>query len=199
MTKSMLQILLTAALVAAPAVVAAQPAQQARCTTDSLDPTQAALRVEWARKCGLTLNTGAVPNTGNPANWFDSTTAFDTAFNPAKEYTENNSSRAYTGNSNAFLVNYWHSWGLYPVSPVYTVTQETTGPTASFWKWSRPTLRPRPMYPSFDSIVTGTGTQLFPHPTLANCNLYSDRTGTTHWTSNFWVSYYRACGSARAT
>jgi hypothetical protein len=198
MNKSTLKLIFAAALLASPTVALAQPTQQARCTTDSLDINQAVARLEWARKCGLTLNTGMTPNTGNPDNWFDST-FFDTSFNPAKEYQENNPNRAYSGNSNTYYVNYWHTWGLYPATPVYTVFKETSGPTTNFWKWSRPTLRPRPLYPSFDTIVTGTGTQLFPHPSLAtpplpwqtvNCNLYTDQAGTTQWTGNFYVSFY---------
>jgi len=189
MNKSTIKLIFAAAVLAAPTAVMAQPTQQARCTTDSLTIEQAALRIEWARKCGLTLNTGATPGTGNPNNWFNSS-FFDTSFNPAKEYQENDPNRAYSGNSNTFYVNYWYTWGLFPATPVYTVFQQTSGPTLNFWKWSRPTQRPRPLYPSFDTTVTGTGTQLFPHPTLANCSLYSDKTGTTLWNTFFYVSYY---------
>lgn len=199
MNRSTLPLLFTVAVVAAPAVALAQPVQQARCTTDSLDPTQAAARLEWARKCGLNLNTGATPNTGNPNNWMDSTTSFDQTFGPAKEYVENNPNRAYSGNANGYAVNYQYAYNMFPAAPLYNVAQETSGPTNLFWKWSRPTVRPRPLYPSFDTTVTGTGTQLFPHPSLAsspaswgstNCNLYTDKTGTTQWTGNFWVAFY---------
>jgi hypothetical protein len=75
---------------------------------------------------------------------------------------------------------------------VYTVFQETSGPTINFYKWTRPTLRPRPLYPSFDTIVTGTGTQLFPSGG-ADCGIYTKNATTgalTTWTGNFYVAYY---------
>jgi len=197
MTKSSIQVIVAAVLLAAPTIVLAQPTQTARCTADSLTVDQAIARIEWARKCGLTLNTGPTRQTGNPASWFDSM-FFDASFLPdlvpAKEYQENDPNHAYTGNANNFYVNYWHSWGLYPATPLYTVFLETTGPTAGFWKWSRPATRPRPLYPSFDSDPSGVGAMLVPTD-LADCNLHKKNptTGTTTvapWTGNFYVSFY---------
>ena len=173
MNKSMLKVVVNLALVAVPVSALAEPAQEWRCSTDSLTPTQALARIEWARKCALTTNTGG------PASWVNSTRAFDTAFNWAKEYIEINTSRAFTGNLNAFNINYYYGYSRYDATPVYTVAQETTGVTATYWKWSHTSQRLRPLYVTFESTpVPGSGTQLFPHPTLADCNLYTDNSGS---------------------
>jgi len=69
--------------------------------------------------------------------------------------------------------------------------QEALGATAGFWKWAGTSQRPRPMYPSFENTpVAGSGTQLFPHPTLADCRLYSDRNGTTPVAGSTYVIAY---------
>lgn len=168
-----------AALVAAPTVARAQPIVQLRCTIDSLDPTQATARLEWARKCGLLLNTGATPNTGNPENFFQSTKAADAAtFEGANDYRENNTTRAFSGNVNEFNINFSHAWALFGQFFTYTVGRETSGPTLNFFKWSKTTLRSRPLYPTFDS----GGTMLFPPANLSAqsaCTLFTDAARTT--------------------
>ena len=187
MNKSMLKVVVNLALVAVPVSALAEPAQEWRCSTDSLAPTQALARIEWARKCALTTNTGG------PGSWVNSTRAFDTAFNWAKEYIEINTSRAFTGNLNAFNVNYYYGYSRYDATPVYTVAQETTGVTAGYWKWSHTSQRLRPLYVTFESTpVPGSGTQLFPHPTLADCNLYTNTSGSAaaKWTGDFFVIAY---------
>jgi hypothetical protein len=203
MNRSTLRLFVTTALVAAPAVGFADSVQQARCTSDSLDPAQAIARLEWARKCGLILNSGGWTNS------FDSMW-FDQAFNPAKEYSEaSHPDKAYSGNSNAYTINYQYALNMFPPSPVYNQIQEpATSPTPNYYKWSRPSTRLRPLYPSFDTIVTGTGTQLFPAAALANensalgpvlpwqttgCGLFTKDATTgvlTPWTGNFYVSFY---------
>jgi hypothetical protein len=187
MKKSTLTFVLKLALVATPVAAIAEPAQEWRCSTDSLDPTAALQRLEWARKCGL------VNNSGGPNSWFESTMAFDQTFNPAKEYREISSSRAFTGNTNDYNVNFYYGFSRYTATPLYTLTQETTGPTAGFWKWAHTSQRPRPLYPTFeDTPVVGSGTQLFPHPSLADCNLYTDRSGSAgaRWNGSFFVGAY---------
>lgn len=190
MTKS--KLIFVAAMVAAPASALAQPILQARCTTDSLSVSQAIARLEWARRCGLTLNTGSVPNTGNANNFFMSTKAFDAAtFLGANEYRENTSVKAFTGSTNDLDVNYSYGWSLNNV-PLYTVTRETSGLTLNFWKWFSSTQRARPLYPAFDTTTNGTGTQLFPKPDLSDCKLYTTNTGTNPLpsTSSFFVVAY---------
>jgi hypothetical protein len=163
------------ALVAAPTPAHAQPIIQQRCSIDSLDPTQAAARLEWARKCGLLLNTGAAPNTGNPENFFQSTKAADAAtFEGANDYLENNTTRAFSGNVNEFNINFSHAWALFGQFFTYTVGRETSGPTLNFFKWSKTTLRARPLYPTFDS----GGTMLFPPTNLSACTLFTDAART---------------------
>ena len=187
---SVLQI----ALIAAPATALAEPQQEWRCNTDSLEPAEALQRLEWARKCGLTRNTGG------PTSWVFSTRSFDLAglgtSNPwAKDYRETNTNRAFTGNFNDYNVNYYYANARYEATPAYTVAQETLGPTAGYWKWSHTLQRPRPTYPSFEtSPVAGGGTQLIPLPTLTNdCNLYiwNPTAGTlTRWTGDYYVIAY---------
>jgi len=204
MNRSTLRIFVTTALVAAPALGFADSVQQARCTSDSLDPAQAIARLEWARKCGLILNSGGA------AMWFDSSTSFDQTFVPAKEYSESlHPDRAFSGNSNAYTVNYQYAINMFPAAPFYTQTQEAaTSPTPSYFKWSRPLTRPRPLYPSFDTSVTGTGTQLFPTAALANenpalgavtpwqttgCGLFTKDPVTgvlSPFSGNFYVAFY---------
>ncbi|HEX8109991.1 MAG TPA: hypothetical protein VF516_19815, partial [Kofleriaceae bacterium] len=187
-----LKFLVIAALVAAPASAFAQPVLQARCTTDSLDPTQAIARLDWARRCGLLNNTGTVPNTGNPNNFFPSTKAFDQAtFLGANDYRENNSLKAFSGSTNDLDINYSMGWSLNNV-PLYTVARETSGLTLNFWKWSSTTQRARPLYPAFDTTTNGTGTQMFPSPTLTGCGLFFDKAGTqpVPATTNFFVVAY---------
>jgi hypothetical protein len=191
MTKSTLRFILKLAVVGAPlttpAIAVAEPAQQFRCSTDSLDPTQALARLEWSRKCGL------LTNTSGPSGGFESTLAFDQTFTGAREYREISASRAFTGNTNDYNVNFYYSFSRYAATPLYTTAQETAGATAGFWKWAHTTQRPRPLYPTFeDTPVVGSGTQLFPHPTFADCNLYTDRTGSVaaRWAGSFFVGAY---------
>lgn len=185
--KLILKLTLQLALAAAPVTALAQPAPEWRCLTDSLDAAAALQRLEWARTCALTTNSAG------PASWVSSTRAFDTTFSWAKEYIELNTSRAFSGNLNSYNVNYYYAYARYSPSPIYTVFQETSGPTAGFWKWSHTSQRPRPLYPVFETTpVAGGGTQLFPLPTLPNdCSLYQrSATGFSRWTGSFFVIAY---------
>jgi hypothetical protein len=187
MNKSTLKLILKAALLVAPSAALAEPVQEWRCTTDSLDPTAALQRIEWARKCGLTTNSGG------PNSWISSTKAFDQTFNWAKEYKEINTSKAFTGNLNTYNVNFYYGYARYESTPMYTVNQETLGVTATYWKWAHTTQRARPLYPTFEnSPVAGSGTQLYPHPTLADCRLYTDKLGAAPvaTTASFYVIAY---------
>jgi hypothetical protein len=192
MTKFILLFILQVAVLAVPASVLASP-QGSRCATDSLDPDLAIQRVEWARKCGL------LRNTAGPSSWFESGAALDLASNPAKEYREIDPDRAFSGNADDFNVNLYHGSSLFMATPKYSVTQETSGPTSGYWKWSHTVRRAHPLYPTFEtSPVAGAGTPLLPLPTIFNdCNLYQwDQTaGTlTPWTGSFYVVAYCESG-----
>ena len=181
------KLILKAALVVTPSLAFAEPVQEWRCSTDSLAPAQAIQRAEWARKCGLTTNSGGANS------WITSTKAFDQTFQWAKDYQEINSNKAFTGNLNAYNVNYYYGYSRYESTPQYTCNQEALGVTAGYWKWSHTAARARPLYPSYENTpVAGSGTQLFPHPTLADCRLYTDTAGANPipTTSSFYVIAY---------
>jgi hypothetical protein len=177
MNKKVSRPILAAALTILPATALAEPVQEWRCNTDSLAPSQALQRIEWARKCGLTTNSGG------SGSYFTSTKAYEMSggtFVGAHEYAEINHGKAYTGNLNAWNVNYYYGYARYDTTPLYTVAVETLGPTMNYYKWSHTTQRVRPLYPSFENTpVAGGGTQLFPHPTLADCRLYTDTGGAS--------------------
>ena len=200
MSKSILQLIFAAALIAAPTKVFAQGT---RCSTDSLSVVQAIARLEWARKCSLTLNTAG------PNNTFTSSRG---AINNggtlvgAPDYLENTTTKAYTGTTNSYEINYSYGSSRY-TTPIYTVAQDSSGPTLGFWRWSQPVANQRalPLYPIFDSNgPSGTGIQLFPNSTLldttsstrwqtVDCNLYQKDPVTgalTQWTGNHYVSSY---------
>ena len=191
MKTSALKTVLKAALLSVlPATALAEPVQEWRCTTDSLDVNQALLRIEWARKCGLLTNGSATtPNVAIGADTtITSSKAFDQNFQWAKDYKEANTNRAFTGNLNNYNVDYYFAYAKFESTPMYTVTREPSGPTLNYWKWANNTVRARPLYPSFESTaMANAGTQLFPHPTLNDCRLYSDKAGTMPWTGSHYV------------
>jgi hypothetical protein len=185
--KTLVNLAIVVAPFAAPVAALAEPAQEWRCSVDSLTPAQALARIEWTRKCGLTTNTAG------PGSWFSSTRALDQTFNWAKEYREINASKSFTGNLNDYNVNYYYGYARYETTPMYSLAQETLGITANYWKWAHTTQRLRPMYASFENApVAGSGTQLFPHPTGADCNLYTNTSGlpSAKWSGDFFVIAY---------
>lgn len=194
---------LAGSLAVVPMASYAQPVVQARCSADSLDASQAAARLEWARKCGLTLNTGlsgsAVTTT---AGYFQNTSPPQ----PAWEYYEINLDKAYSGQTSSFGVNWYYANSMYGdlVNPTlyWNVFREpSTSPTPRFWKWTGSTTRARPYYPTFNTAPDGTGTQLFPPPLLSTypsswsslgCSLYT--ASGMKYTGNFYVSAYCTSG-----
>lgn len=195
------KLIFVAALVAAPTPAFAQ-ISVARCQTiDNIDIPTALNRIEWARKCGLTLNTGSVPKTGNPANFFLSTTTGDAAtFQGAKEYLENTTAQAFSNNVNSFNVNLTRLWERWGPQFVVAVSQDASGPTLNFFNWTpNAPQRPQPLYPSFDTTFNGTGTALFPPPNAninSPCTLFTDKAGTTPLApaANFFVAFYCEAG-----
>ena len=171
-----------------PGTALAEPIQEWRCSTDSLDITQALARIEWARRCGLSSNT-----TG-PANFFASNKSLDkVTFDWAREYKEGNLHKAYTGNLNDYNINYYYVFARYDSQTLVTQSQQTTAPLTGFWTWASTTQRPRPLYPSFENTtVAGSGTQLFPSGNPSDCSLYTrSSTGSlVKWTNNSYVIAY---------
>jgi hypothetical protein len=141
------------------------------------------MRIEWARKCGLTMNTlGA--NTFKPSKRSRDATTFQWA----NEYSETNPDKAYSGNSNAYNVNYYYAYARYDSATFVDQSKETTAPLTNFWRWSAPDQRPRPMYPTFGTDVRNAfGAQLFAKDPN-DCSLYT-QTGAK-WTDNFYVTAY---------
>jgi hypothetical protein len=200
-TLSLKSLLTKAALVTLlPATVLAEPVQEWRCTSDSLETSQALQRIDWARRCGLLTNGSATtPNIAiGPNNTIISDKAWDQTMDWAKDYKEANTNKAFSGNSNQYNVNFYHAWSKFGQKPAYTVMPETSGPTVNYLKWSSSTPRARPYYPTFESTVqANTGIQLFPHPTFNDCRLYKDKNGQIPWTgdatnpsANFYVVAY---------
>jgi hypothetical protein len=147
-----------------------------RCSLDSLDTAQATARVEWARKCGI--QGGA--------------TLFNTWAMAAPDYSQYlydyNEGAAYkfSGDTWGHDVNYTYVNELYLSGPTFQSTDYLG------YKWARPIERKkaRPYYPTFGSSpVISSGVQLFPHPTLADCRIYSDRNGQ-YPVSAFYVNGY---------
>lgn len=193
MTKFTFLFIFTMTVIAVPSAALAQSMQSSRCTTDNLDPNLALQRIEWARRCGLTRNTAG------PNNWFDSTAALDLMFNPAKEYREIDPNHAFSGNAEDYNVNLQYSLSRYTATSRYMMTQETSGLTTGYWKWSHTTQRAQPIYPTFETTpVAGTGIQIIPLPSVFNdCNLYvwDQAAGTlTPWTGSFYVVAYCESG-----
>jgi hypothetical protein len=182
MNKSTFTFVLKVSLIAAPCAALAEPAQEFRCSTDSLTPTKAIQRLEWARKCGL------LGNTAGPNTWFPSSASLDLEFQPAKEYRELNTNRAFSGSFHDYNINWYYANGRYQDSSVFRVTKETLGATRDYFKWSHTVERVQFLYPSFEDTPTvASGTQLFPHPSLADCRLYTDRDGLAPITGNFYM------------
>lgn len=195
------KLICLAALVAAPTSALAD-ITETRCSVDSLSVQQAVNRLAWARKCGLLNNTGAAAHTGNPANFFMSQKAADDVnLVGANDYKENITTAAYSGQVMDYNVNYSMAWSLFGPFFAYHTFTDATGTTLNFWDWSKPgQQRSQPLYPSFDSTVSGTGTQLFPTGQLPNttdtltvnspCTL-TDSTGAV-WPANtaFFAAFY---------
>ncbi len=175
-----------ATLALLPVDARAEDPQHMRCSSDLLTQEQALARSEWARRCGL------LQNTLGANSWVNSNSAFDTSFQPVKEYRERDTAHAYTGNVHYYNVNYYHARSLYEATPIFSVFQETSGSTSGYWKWSHTAPRVRALYPTFESTgVAGSGIQLFPHPTnTADCRLYSNPNGTTPWQT---TTRYQVC------
>jgi len=187
-------IFIWVAVVLLPMQAEAQPILTARCTIDNLDTNaKAEARVEWARKCGT------IQNVGDPLASYDTGLSAATG-GTLKDYLESDPVRnpdgegAFTGPGYGFKVNHSALFAVYLSGPTY----QTTDPRGYYYWW-RDTWRKkgRALYPTFSTssdITQQDNIQLFPHPTLANCQLYFDKGGTQPATTPFHVNGY--CESA---
>jgi hypothetical protein len=168
-------------------------AQFQRCQNDALPADLAAQRLEWMRRCALQENV-RTPGTGYGAGVTSSNGAGELV-----EYAESDSSNfwglnSYTGTSDGFEVNTAYIGKLY-----YSGATSQTFDASGFALWSRSASvkKPRPQYPIYgNGLDINTSTQLYPHPTLADCKLYPNKTGTSAVTS-FYMNAF--CDSAPVT
>jgi hypothetical protein len=187
-------VAMLAAAVLLPTTSKADPLLKGRCSTDNLDTNaKAEARVDWARKCATLQNVG------------DTTAWYDTGLNAAnggtlKDYKEVDAVRnplgegAFTDPNYFFKVNDSVMYAVYLSGPTYQ-TQDSRG----FYAWTRDSWRKkgRALYPTFSTTpdINGPGNQqLYPHPTLADCRLYTDKLGQQPSISPFHVNGY--CESA---
>jgi serine protease len=146
-------------------------AQFGQCGNDSLNSQEAEARVEWARRCALNK---LVTTQGYDVGGVTEYQEVDPGLNPAGQ-------NSFVGDIMAFEVNSTYSYWLYTATP-YTQVLDPYG----FYKWTSNSKRQYPYYPVFKSGAYLTGSQLYPHPQLANCNLYTDQSGY-NVASSFYV------------
>lgn len=170
-----------------PGQALAVPILLQRCNADSLDPTQAAARLEWARKCGLVQNVKGPSHefdTGIPAS--NGGNLFDYA--ESDPNTNGTGLATYSSLNYGFEVNYSYINTLF-LSGATTQSVDTLG----YKKWTRPDARkrPRPLYPTFgttDNLADANNVQLWPSSTNPNdCSLFKAN-GTQ--TGTFYVNGY---------
>jgi hypothetical protein len=152
----------------------ASPILQIRCSTDSLDPATAKLRLEWARACGDKVNVVSPVLPVPPAQVIATgTTSVDGI--PLVEYIE----------TDDFFGKNSFSGDVATVNQIFVQNQWRVGPiTASkvaggFQKWTEADvlLLTRPTYPTFgNSADINVAAQIFPNPnySLVDCAMYSD-------------------------
>lgn len=146
-----------------------------RCNTyDSLNEDLAELRLKWARRC-------AIQNLVDVEGLKEIDTGdVDADHAPLIDYLEpmrNGNQDLYSDPSEDGAVNGTVRKYLYQSGPTYA-RKDCNG----CWAWGKlPSLRKvmplYPMYGSESSIFSATWRPLYPHPELADCNLYYDREG----------------------
>ena len=191
-------ILVLTGIAMLPAQVMASPILQQRCSADSLSVEEAAARIEWARKCGLTVNVGtpagdATFDTGIPASnggsLIDYTEADDR--NPEGE-------SVYSGNNYAFEINSTFTSTLYLSGGTSQSTDGVGTPTMGYKRWTRDASRkrPRPLYPTFGTsanLADAGNLQLWPNKAnTAECKLFKSQSSANASTqsNSFYVNGY---------
>ncbi len=140
-----------------------------RCNKDSLTVAQVEARVEWARRCSL------IVNIGDPNN------------HSYGDYYESSAKNSFIGSAVWSGINETYVNNLY-LSGVPYQTIDADG----YIKWylDPARKRARPYYGVYGSTsdIT-TNAQLYPHPLLSSCKLYSDPFGYNAVTT-FYVNGY---------
>jgi hypothetical protein len=153
-----------------------------RCAADSLPADQAELRLEWMRRCALLMNVrnpSLVSDIGMPAS----------NGSPLYDYTEASDFfglNSYLGSGEGFQANGTYITMLYSGNSMIHQTLDANG----FFRWTKDPWRKRtrPYYPVYgNQYDAASGIQLFTHPTLADCSLYTSQGGGTTSTT-FYVS-----------
>jgi len=150
-----------------------------RCSTDSLDPTTAKLRLEWARACGDKVNLIDPLNPPAPAFTYLTGTT-DTGGIALREYIE----------TNDFWGRNSFSGDVEAVNQIFTQNQWRVGPytavpaAGGFQKWIEADVLAlsRPTYPTFgNNLDINVATQIFPNQnySLVDCNMYTTPAATT--------------------
>ncbi len=158
--------------------VHASPILEARCSTDSIDPATARLRLEWARACGDRINVISPTSPVAPAQSYLTGVTSSNGI-PLQEYVE----------TDDFFGKNSFSGDAATVNQIFMQSQwRPSVPSAStqaggFQRWDGPAALalPRPMYPTFgNNSDINVAVQLFPNPTYnpADCTLYTDAAGT---------------------
>jgi hypothetical protein len=156
----------------------ANPQITARCAGDSLPVSSAAVRLEWMRRCAL-----AGPSV--PGTLFDTGALATDNLTHLMDYNDGAEPYSFVSDINAHDVNDTYVFLRYLAGGT-TQALDAQG----FYKWARASMRPRPLYPTFGtSPDINLATQLYPHPYLANCQLYYDQNGTIPATA-FYVNAF---------
>jgi len=157
----------------------ATPVLQIRCSTDSIDPATARLRLEWARACGDSVNVVNPVLPVPPASTFATGMFSANGGIPLVEYIETDDfwgRNSFSGDlasvNQTFVQNQWR------VGPI-----TATKVAGNFQKWTGADALAlaRPIYPTFgNNADINVSAQLFPNPnySLLDCGLYTNFAGT---------------------
>lgn len=186
-----------AAALLAPNPAEAQPILTQRCNADSLDPSQATARLNWARRCALrahAIGTNSFFDTETPA------TSTVEGFSTLQDYHEDSTSsnfyghNAYSGQADSFEVNYSF------ITKMYNNAGTSHGRDSDvYFTWWRTASKKklRPLYPTFGTTADINSTdnkQLWPsanannpnfNPPTDDCRLL---TATGVQSANFYIN-----------
>jgi serine protease len=161
-----------------------------RCEMDSMTAAEAEARVEWARRCSLGMNVG------NPGGGFYVTSSLIDyqESDPSTNYWGYNT---YNGTMMNYEVNATYLYALFTNNFASSQSLDAQG----YWKWNWPATGKRafPLYPSYGNTAFPTdagSVPLYPHPQLADCRLYTDRSGFNA-VSSFYTNLYCVSTSAK--